>query len=89
MRCLHVLDGNCGSVLAVGNEGAFPFMTSCYSQLGAGVRRHPGRQPAVGVARLRRRGHATAVHVTEQGHICITDTVVGTGSGPPTTGTIR
>lgn len=86
MRCLEVLDVALGSVLAVGNEGQFPFMTSAYSQVGglvcAGI--FGGNvlwaSTACGFS-----GTPTAVDVTDQGHICITGTVLS-GSGLPTTG---
>ncbi len=87
MRALKVLDVQQGSVLGVGNEGTFPYMTNAYSQAGgmvvAGIR--GGNQlwasSACGFS-----GTPYAVDVSAQGHICIAGTVSGTGSGLPTTG---
>lgn len=87
MRCLKVLDVVLGSVLAVGNEGQFPFVPNAYSTTGgivcAGI--YAGNvlwaSSACGFS-----GTPTAVDVTAAGHIVITGTTVGLGSGLPTTG---
>ncbi len=88
MRCLHVLDVLLGSVLGVGVESAFPFQPNAYSQLGnlvcGGVQ---GGNVLWCASACGFSGTPNAVDVTAQGHICITGTISGTGSGLPTAAT--
>lgn len=87
MRCMRVLDVALGSVVAAGIESGFPFMTNAYSQTGtlvvAGI--YAGNtlwcSTACGFS-----GTPNGIDITAQGHICLTGSVIGSGSGLPTTG---
>jgi hypothetical protein len=79
MKALHVLDVIGGSVIGVGN-GYLPLMSNAYSAVGdIGVAGIFGGNVLWVSTQCGFSGMPTAIHMTQNGHICITGTTVGTG----------